>query len=722
MTVTVHVGDARDVLRGMPDSSVHMCVTSPPYWALRAYHGNPGMIGMEPTFDEHLENLVSVFEEVRRVLRPDGTLWLNYGSAYASAPSSRAGAPHGAQSGKGDKARRGLWDRDFLSQNLCDGCAAALLSRRSPDSDARHVPECPAEAESTTPARMASDTARAANSGCPPSGERSAGQSPGSSRCEGQSAVASHGAPASNTRQSSPPLPGACSEQPIREASACPPAPDSWPPDVRPSVCKGCGRGIPGTSPRLPASDSRNGNDLSSSAWGNYTIAPHKPKDLMNMPFFVAEALRADGWYLRSEIIWHKPNPMPESATDRPTCAHEKVFLFSKAPRYFYDAEAVRVPVTGNAHSRGTTHDFGRDSGDRKPSAPFDTWEGSTANLRNVWKIAIAPYSEAHFATFPPALVEPCIKAGTSKHGVCSECGAPWKREVEKEFQQYGEGRSHINNGEYGNGWEGTPRGKNRTTTTGWLPTCECVHRWCDECATVLDCVQDVGIRDGCIHGEKAEPEHTGVRLRGVREAVHARQDQNPQGRALFQDVRGEIQRTEQVNDEGLDDHDHGIPDAASEGPSECDEVRVCDGAQAGGGGVSRQTPDPRRSGASHERQQAGQSDREPATDDEAGARRLQEADVLRDVPVLQPRLPGAGECPHCGRGARWKIPDTKPSVVLDCFGGAGTVGLVADRLQRDAVLIEISGDYAGMARKRIEKDAGMFASIASRMTAKGKD
>ena len=84
MTVTVHVGDARDVLRGMPDSSVHMCVTSPPYWALRAYHGNPGMIGMEPTFEEHLANLVDVFREVRRVLRDDGTLWLNYGDRYAA--------------------------------------------------------------------------------------------------------------------------------------------------------------------------------------------------------------------------------------------------------------------------------------------------------------------------------------------------------------------------------------------------------------------------------------------------------------------------------------------------------------------------------------------------------------------------------------------------------------------------------------------------------------
>ena len=521
------------------------------------------MIGMEPTFDEHLENLVAVFEEVRRVLRPDGTLWLNYGDAYWSNPSNGRGA---------------------------------------------------------------------------------------------------------------------------------------------------AGSALGGGEPHLSGAE-RKGKWL-------------KPKDLMLMPARVAMALQEAGWWLRSEIIWHKPNPMPESVTDRPTCAHEKVFLFSKAARYFYDAEAVRVPLAAPLHAPGNK----KLDASRNDSARMDkTWGSeSGANLRNVWKIATAPFKSSHFATFPPALVEPCIRAGTSKHGVCSKCGAPWAREVERTPGVYQDcpkaGQAQVERGDKGTANVGkTEIVPPKRETVGWRPTCECVHRWCDECATVLDCVQDVEIRDGCIHGEKAEPEHTGVRLRGVREAVHARQDQNPQGRALFQDVRGEIQRTEQVNDEGLDDHDHGIPDAASEGPSECDEVRVCDGAQAGGGGVSRQTPDPRRSGASHERQQAGQSDREPATDDEAGARRLQEADVLRDVPVLQPRLPGAGECPHCGRGARWKLPDTKPSVVLDCFGGAGTVGLVADRLQRDAVLIEISGDYAGMARKRIEKDAGMFASIASRMTAKGK-
>ena len=241
MTVRILVGDALSQLRTLPDESVHCVVTSPPYWGLRAYTGDPGMIGLEPTFDAHLENLVHVFREVRRVLRDDGTCWLNYGDAYAGG-----------------------------------------------------------------------------------------GRGPGS------------GKQTTNVGSNLPPF--------------------------RPSA--------------------------------------FNPKQLMMMPARVAMALQDDGWYLRSEIIWHKPNPMPESVTDRPTCAHEKLFLLSKKPRYFFDAEAVRVPAKRAGEIPGGRRAFeGRDN-------PYSGEVPSCANLRNVWTIASAPYSEAHFATFPPALVEPCIKAG----------------------------------------------------------------------------------------------------------------------------------------------------------------------------------------------------------------------------------------------------------------------------------------------------------------------
>ena len=171
MNVRILVGDALSKLAELPDESVHCVVTSPPYWGLRAYKGDPGMIGLEPTFDEHLDNLVAVFREVRRVLREDGTLWLNYGDAYAG----------GGTTGRNDNG------------------------------------------ESTW------------------------------------------------------------SGGPV----------NSGPKEPRPRQFL-------------------------------------KAKDLMMMPARVAMALQADGWWLRSEIIWHKPNPMPESCTDRPTSAHEKVYLFAK--------------------------------------------------------------------------------------------------------------------------------------------------------------------------------------------------------------------------------------------------------------------------------------------------------------------------------------------------------------------------------------------------------
>ena len=315
MTVRILHGDARETLRTVPDESVHACITSPPYWGLRSYGGDPGMIGLEPTFDEHLDNIVAVFREVRRVLRKDGTLWLNYGDAYA-------GGGRGEGSGK-----------------------------------------------QTT-----------------------------------------------NVGSNLPPF-----------------RPDGF-----------------------------------------------KPKDLMMMPARVAMALQADGWWLRSEIVWHKPNPMPESVTDRPTSAHEKMFLLSKKPRYFYDHVAVREDGIGT-HAPGKNpcrrDTQGKDSG----LIAFK----ERARNGNVWTIATHPYSGTHFATFPPALIEPCIKAGTSEKGVCANCGAPWVRETEKTlkttprnptFAQHGTkhvaGQDSAGSNRHRDGH--MPGLVNHFTTTGWRPSCGC--------------------------------------------------------------------------------------------------------------------------------------------------------------------------------------------------------------------------------------------------------
>jgi DNA modification methylase len=167
-----------------------------------------------------------------------------------------------------------------------------------------------------------------------------------------------------------------------------------------------------------------------------------KPKDLIGIPWMVAFALRADGWYLRSDIIWHKPNPMPESVTDRPTKAHEYIFLMSKSQRYFYDAEAIREPNNGR-------------------------------NRRDVWTVTTKPYKGAHFATFPEDLVEPCIQAGTSARGVCPQCGAPWKRDITKVANYEKRQDRDQPNGKTAqvdsSGWRPAT-----ITDNGWRPTCIC--------------------------------------------------------------------------------------------------------------------------------------------------------------------------------------------------------------------------------------------------------
>ncbi|CEF48292.1 unnamed protein product [uncultured bacterium] len=172
-----------------------------------------------------------------------------------------------------------------------------------------------------------------------------------------------------------------------------------------------------------------------------------KPKDLIGMPWRLALALQADGWYLRSDIIWSKPNPMPESVTDRPTKSHEYVFLLSKREHYYYDAEAVR-----EGHSRDWSGQSGIGSSPKrwKPMEDDPNWRNGHSqwertdspspnpagrNLRSVWTVPTESFPGAHFATFPRKLISPCIRAGTSERGCCPKCGAPWERVVERENQ-----------------------------------------------------------------------------------------------------------------------------------------------------------------------------------------------------------------------------------------------------------------------------------------------
>lgn len=230
-------------------------------------------------------------------------------------------------------------------------------------------------------------------------------------------------------------------------------------------------------------------------------LAGLKPKDLMLLPTRLAIALQEDGWWLRSEIVWAKGvsfcptysgSVMPDSCTDRPTCSHEKVFLLAKSAKYFYDAEAVREKAVSVPHSPGNKRDNGRlTSSMGHVQDPGRSWASSgTRNLRNVWTINPRPYKEAHFATFPEQLVEPCVKAGTSVAGCCPSCGSPWKREVERRGglvaptdRQIQASGGALASGTKKSTLDGIPASRN---TVGWRPTCSCGMDYTVPCV-VLD-------------------------------------------------------------------------------------------------------------------------------------------------------------------------------------------------------------------------------------------
>ena len=334
-------GDCIKGMKTLPDGCVHTCITSPPYWGLRDY-GHDDQLGAEKTPDEFVDNMVKVFREVRRVLRDDGTVWLNLGDSY--------------------------WSN--------------TLSRKDP-------------VESMWGNRPASDLS-----------------------------------------------------------------------DGRGNIPKVNKRGGLGAAPEGV-----------------------KPKDLVGIPWRVAFALQADGWYLRQDIIWHKPNPMPESVLDRCTKAHEYIFLLSKKPRYFYDSEAIKEPAKYAGDDRGSRADSRR--GTEMNSVHGST--GSMKNKRSVWSVTTKPFKEAHFATFPQDLVEPCIKAGSSEKGCCKNCLAPYKRVVERTRIARNElpeddprFRPNTYSGAYGEINGKGDAGFSHTETKGWEKSCSCETEEVVPC-TVLD-------------------------------------------------------------------------------------------------------------------------------------------------------------------------------------------------------------------------------------------
>ena len=256
---TILYGDCRETLKNLTNSSVQMCVTSPPYYGLRDYGGEKNQIGQEQTPEQFIDELVKVFREVRRTLKDDGTLWLNIGDSYYNYRPSKG--------------------KSYPKQTV------------------------------------------------------------------------------SKTKQD------------------------------------------------LPDYSSKRNNKLSNL----------KEKDLIGIPWMLAFALRADGWYLRQDIIWHKPNPMPESVKDRCTKSHEYIFLLSKSKKYYYDNEAIKEPVKQDWGTRNRANGKYHNSGSGLQPHSGLTKSYTTKNKRSVWSITNKPYKHAHFATFPPDLIVPPILAGSKK-------------------------------------------------------------------------------------------------------------------------------------------------------------------------------------------------------------------------------------------------------------------------------------------------------------------
>ena len=264
MGIKILHGDCKEKLQSLCSNSINTCITSPPYWGLRDY-GVDGQLGLEETPEEFVDNLVQVFKEVKRVLRDDGTVWLNLGDSYASR-------------GKVGQKDTQKYDGISMMEHLHSG-------------------------------------------------------------------------------------------------------------------------GVEG----LP------------------------PKNLVGIPWRVAFALQADGWYLRQDIIWHKPNPMPESVTDRCTKSHEYIFLLSKSPKYYFDNEAIKEDSVTIIKKRTRKTGTGVDSNiGNKGSAG----NNGKRNKRSVWTVNTKPFKDAHFATFPVDLIEPCVLAGCPEK-VCVKCDTPYERKVE---------------------------------------------------------------------------------------------------------------------------------------------------------------------------------------------------------------------------------------------------------------------------------------------------
>lgn len=467
-------GDCIEGMRTLPDQSVNCCVTSPPYFGLRDY-GHEGQIGLEETPEQFVAKMVEVFREVKRVLKDDGTLWLNLGDSYAS-NSKGSGGPSKKQ-----------------------------------DSNA-------------------------------------------GSRYE--SRKFNHGV---------------------------------------------------------------------------------KEKDLIGIPWMVAFALRADGWYLRQDIIWHKPNPMPESVTDRCTKSHEYIFLLSKSQKYYYDNEAIKQesiePIRAREKNNGESAVYTKMRGH-----DGNCGNDGMANKRSVWTVTTKPYSEAHFATYPPDLIVDCIKAG------CPE-------------KTY---------------------------------TCSC-------CGFSVNLYESNTIANETTYQE----------LQKMWRRISGNRPMEQRENFLYQEMQFNMDGREQGIHKGVDNLIEGIQDDYVAKSPKQNQIRVCDGTQAGYGGTPGEAFGENGSDTPQGSRQTEQPHIKSGTTKEGDTRQVAEAANKGDLlSALWEEDKSVGACPKCGKGELIG----KRGITLDCFMGAGTTAMVARKLNRNYVGFELNPEYIRIAQNRLQTELGMFA------------